>query len=248
MNTERERYILERILAQKSVTVKELAQELFISEPSIRRDLASLEKQNLLRRVHGGAFLPESALGELKIPFAIRELEQSDAKMIMAKKAIELIHDNDVIFLDASSSAYTLIPFLAAKRNLTVVTSGIKAIQKLAEYNINTISTGGRLLNSCLSLVGEESYDVICGINADVVFFSCRGVSEDGRLTDISDAENNVRKKMIRYAKKSYLLCASKKFKHTYYHNLCHANDITGIISEKESAFLDIAGLQCELK
>ncbi len=240
MNKSREKYILEQLLAKKSVTVKELAAELYASEPSVRRDLSSLEKQNLLRRVHGGAVLLESALSELKIPFAIRELEQSDAKIIMAKKAAELVHDDDVVFLDASSSAYALIPFLAAKKSLTVITSGIKTLGKLAEYNINSISTGGRLINSCMSLVGEEAYSVIDSFNADVVFFSCRGLSYDGKLTDISDGEDLVRKRMISNSKKSYLLCASDKIGKVYYHNLCNIDDITGVISEKSCCDNDL--------
>ncbi len=233
MNKEREKYILEKLLAQKQVSVKELAKELYTSEPSVRRDLASLENQNLLRRIHGGAVLLESALSELRIPFVIRELEQSDAKIIMAQKAIELVHDNDVIFLDASSSAYALIPFLAAKKNLTVITNGLKAMYKLAEYNINTVSTGGKLLNSCLALVGENSYEVINGFNADIAFFSCRGLSLGGKLTDISEEEDNVRKQMIKNSNKSYLLCAAEKIGKTYYHNLCTVKEISGIITEK---------------
>lgn len=232
MNKDREKFILEKLLSQKQVTVKELAKQLYTSEPSIRRDLASLENQNLLRRIHGGAVLSENTLSELKIPFAIRELEQCDAKLIMAKKAINLVSDNDVIFLDASSSAYALIPFLATKKNLTVITSGIKTISKLAEYNINSISTGGKLINSCLSLVGEEAYDIIDSFNADIAFFSCRGLSYDGKLTDISDGEDNVRKRMIKNSKKNFLLCASDKLGKIYSHNLCNIKDITGIITE----------------
>ncbi len=234
MNKEREQYILEKLLANKKVTVKELAKQLYTSEPSIRRDLVSLEKQNLLKRVHGGAILLETALSELKIPFVIRELEQSDAKIRIAKKAIELVKDNDVIFLDASSSAYTLIPFLATKKNITVITSGIKTLSKLAEYNINSICTGGRLMNSCLSLVGEEAYNIIDSFNADIAFFSCRGLSYDGKLTDIADDEDNVRKRMIKNSKKSYLLCASNKIGNVYHHNLCSIDDITAVICENE--------------
>ena len=126
-----------------------------------------------------------------------------------------------------------MIPLLASKKNLTVITSGVKALSKLAEYGINTISTGGTLINSCLSLVGADACKTIEIYNADIAFFSCRGVSDDGLLTDISPEENNVRKKMIKYAKKSYLLCATEKFNKRYFHNLCHKNDITGIIHEK---------------
>lgn len=232
MSIDREKQILEILLKEKEVKVRQLAKALFISEPSVRRDLQNLEKQNLIKRTHGGAMLEESALSKNKIPFLLREYEQSSAKAIIAEKAIDLICDNDVIFLDASTSCYYLIPFLVTKRNLTVITNGVKALTKLAEYGINTVSTGGALLNSCLALVGDEAYKTIEKYNADIAFFSCRGVSESGYLTDISPEENNVRRKMIKHSKKAYLLCATDKFGKSYFHNLCHENDINGIIHE----------------
>ena len=231
MSKERDKEILEILVARKQATVKELARSLFVSEPSIRRDLAHLEKQNLIKRVHGGAVIEETALSKNKIPFAIRELEQSNAKVIIAQKAIELVHDNDVIFLDASTSAYQLIPFLQSKRNITVITNGVRALEKLAEYDINTISTGGSLVASCMALVGEDAYRTIESINADIAFFSCRGLSSEGYLTDIAPAENHVRQKMIRNSKRSYLLCTSDKFGKKYFHNLCHSRELDGIIS-----------------
>ena len=86
MNIEREKQILEVLLKEKRVTVRQLAKRLFISEPSVRRDLARLEKQNLIKRVHGGAVLEETALSKNKIPFLIREYEQSSAKTLIAQK------------------------------------------------------------------------------------------------------------------------------------------------------------------
>lgn len=233
MSAEREKRILEILLKEKRCSVKDLAKALYISQPSVRRDLQSLEAQNLIKRVHGGAMLEESAVCKNKIPFLIREYEQSGAKAILARKAAELVCDGDVIFLDASTSCYYLIPYLAGKKGITVVTSGVKALSKLAEYDIRTVSTGGTLINSCLALVGEEAYQTLESFNADLAFFSCRGVSEDGYLTDISPEENGVRKKMIRRAKRSYLLCATEKFGKRYFHNLCHKDEIDGIITEK---------------
>lgn len=233
MSAEREKRILEILLKEKKCTVRDLAMALFISEPSVRRDLQSLEGQHLIKRIHGGAVLEESALSKNKIPFLIREYEQSSAKALLARKAVELIGDGDVVFLDASTSCYYMIPYLAAKKGITVVTSGVKALSKLAEYDIRTVSTGGDLINSCLALVGDEAYRTLESFHADLAFFSCRGVSEEGYLTDISPEENGVRKKMMRHAKRSYLLCATEKFGKRYYHNLCHRDEIDGIITEE---------------
>ena len=232
MSNERDKAILELLLKEKQVTVKQLASHLYISEPSVRRDLARLERQHLIKRIHGGAMIEKDALSKSKIPFTIRELEQSDAKIIIAKKAMELIHDNDVIFLDASTSAYNIIQFLPSKKNITVVTNGVRALEKLAEYDINTISTGGNLIASCKALVGDDAYRTIESINANIAFFSCRGLSDEGFLTDIAPAENHVRKHMIKNSRQSYLLCTSDKFGKQYYHKLCHKDEIDGILTD----------------
>lgn len=234
MNKERQKSILEILLKKKQITVKELASALYISEPSVRRDLADLEKQNLIKRTHGGAVLEETVLSKSKIPFIIREYEQSSAKAIIAKKAAKYIKDNDVIFLDASTSAFRLIPFLVSKTNITVITNGVKALSSLADLNINTVSTGGKLINSCLALVGEEAYRTIDSINANIAFFSCRGISSDGYLTDISPEEDYVRQRMIKNSERSFALCATDKMGKKHFHNLCHKDDIDGIISETD--------------
>ena len=232
MSKEREKEILKLLLAKKKITVNELSNLLFTSESSIRRDLARLENQQLVKRIHGGAIIEENSISTLKIPFVMRELEQSDAKIKIAKQAVEYINDYDVIFLDASSSAYSLVPFLAVKNHLTVITSGTKTLVKLGEYGIKAISTGGELLPSCQSLVGEEAYRTIESFNANSVFFSCRGLSDDGFLTDISDSENNVRRKMIAHSKNAYLMCASNKLGQKYFHNLCTVKDISKVICD----------------
>ena len=232
MNKEREKSILEILLKEKKVSVGDLAKRLFASEPSIRRDLARLEEQKLVKRTHGGAVLEESNHSDMKIPFLIREMEQSDAKLIMARQAAELVHDGDVIMMDASSSAYSLIPFLATKSRITVITSGVKALTKLGEYNIPVYSTGGRLLPSCYSLAGEEAYRILDDYNADIVFFSCRGISAKGMATDFSIEENLVRRKMLEKSRCKVLLCDSKKIGKEYMHNLCRMDEVDYILSE----------------
>lgn len=232
MNSEREQRILEILLQEKQVTVKDLSKRLFTSEPSIRRDLVTLENQHLLRRVYGGAILEENDVTKRRIPFQIREMDQQQEKIRIAKKAAALVGDNAFLFLDSSSSAYNMIPFLTGKKNLTVITNGLKTQIKLSENNIRTISTGGMILNGSYALCGDESYKTIERYNADFFFFSCRGLSDDGELTDISEPEDYVRLKMIAHSASSYLLCNSNKISTKYAHHLCHASELSGIISE----------------
>ncbi len=232
MNKEREKIILEKIIKDKRVYVKSLAREIYASEPSIRRDLQNLEKQGFLKRVHGGAILEESSTSALKIPFVIRELEQSDEKLKMAKKAAELVRDGYTVMLDGSSSAYNIIPFLSEKSNITIITNGIKALQRAGEYNINAFSTGGYLLPSCQTLVGEAAHRMISSFNADILFFSCRGLTEEGLLTDFSIEEDAARQHMMKRSKTKVLLCSSNKLGKKYMHTICTKDDIEYIVSD----------------
>ncbi len=231
MNKEREKYILKKLLAERRVEVKSLAKEMYASEPSIRRDLVSLEKQGFLRRVHGGAIIEEDGNSRTKIPFLLRELEQSDEKLICAKRASELVCDGNVVFLDSSSSAYNVIPFLTSKSRLTVVTNGVKALEKAGEYNIKAISTGGDYIPQCCALVGESAREAVREYNADIMFFSCRGLSQSGKLTDFSREEDGVRREMMKNAKRVYLICTGDKVGKEYFHNICNITDIDGVIS-----------------
>lgn len=232
MNKNREHQIIKILLRQKKATVKELSERLYASMPSIRRDLANLENAHMVKRVHGGAVLDMHNKSDTLIPFILRELEQSDAKTTIAKKAAQLVNNGDLIFIDASTSAYAIVPFLINKTNITIITSGIKTLQLAGEYGITAFSTGGELLASCLSLIGAEACHMIENYTADIMFFSGRGISEDGAVTDFSVEENWVRRVMLKHSRKRVLLCDSNKVGKLYMNTVCTVNDLDYIVSE----------------
>ena len=80
---------------------------------------------------------------------------------------------------------------------------------------------------------GAAQWNAARDDRADAVFFSCRGLSLDGQLTDISDAENYARQRMIAQSRRAYLLCGSAKIGHTYFHHLCTVRSLTGVICEQ---------------
>lgn len=229
---EREDKILNALLEKNSMTTQELSARLFVSVPTLRRDLIKLEQMGKIIRTHGGAQLIKKSADE-KIPIFLREQEQNDAKEIMARKAVELIRDGDIIMLDGSTSAYRIIPHLISFKNLIVITSSAKSSFLLGRLGINNICTGGKMITRSLSYVGEDAENTVKRYNADIVFFSCRGLSMDGKLTDNSIEENSLRKIMLRHARKKVFLCDSSKLDHTYLNNLCHLSEVDEIICEK---------------
>lgn len=233
MISQRHRRILEELENKPDITVRELAKLLFVSEPTIRRDFTELEEKGFITKVYGGAILHQGA-ADREIPFFFRQQEKSSVKARMGAKAASLIKDGMVIMLDGSTTAFHLIPYLAQRKDLIVVTSGAKTAVALAEANIRTFCTGGQMLIHSFSYVGEQAESFVRNINADILFFSCHGLSENGYATDLSIEEANLRKVMFQYCKKKILLCDSSKFDRTCFYNICHVGQIDDIITEKE--------------
>ncbi len=229
-NIERQQEILNILEENKSVSVTKLCKLLFVSAPTIRRDLSILENQGKVLRTHGGVVLRQAA--ENEIPLMLREEQNSLSKQIIAEKAAARISDGNVIFLDASSTVAHIIPHLKKFNDIIVVTNSPKTSLKLGEENIRNYCTGGLLLAHSIAYVGNEAEEFVSNINADIFFFSSRGYLVDGNITDSSVEEAAVKKAMIKHADKSFYLCDSSKKNKKYMYNICSVNDVTGIINE----------------
>ena len=228
---EREKEYL-RILSEREHTVSELAARLYVSEPTVRRDVVAMREKELVSSKRGRISLNVHS-PDKRVPAFIRELSEGDKKRKIAEKAKHLIKDGMVIMLDASTTAYCLLPHLADFRNLFVITSGARTALALAEMGIRTLCTGGELIAESYSYVGGDALRTLFAYNADIAFFSCHTLSDDGIAADNSIAENDIRKMMIKKSKRSYLLCDSSKFSSISLNTLCDIKDIDGMISDR---------------
>ena len=220
------------LLAQKPHSIKELAEKLFISEPTVRRDIIVLKEKGLVTSQKGIVALKTNSPDQ-RIPLFIRHLEQNEKKQSIARKALRHIKDGDVIMLDASTTAFHLLAHLTEFKNILVITNGAKTALEAASMGIRTICTGGELMYDSFCYVGTDAESVLRNYNADVAFFSCRGISDGGIASDNSILENSIRKIMIKNSKKSYLLCDSSKLGKTYLNTLCNVKELNGVISDK---------------
>ena len=220
-----------RLLAEREYTVKELAARLYISEPTVRRDIAALAKKDLVvcRR---GLVSQKAHLPDRRIPLSLRDAEENEEKRRIAARAIAHVRDGDVVMLDATTTAMHLLEHLATLPNVLVITNGAKTAVEAAALGIRTLCTGGELDTESFCYIGPDAEGMLRRYNADVAFFSCRGVSEDGVATDTSILENSIRSIMIQNAKKSYLLCTKSRIGKTYMHSLVAMDRITEMITD----------------
>jgi len=211
--------ILLLLREKQAASVRELSEKLYASEATIRRDLSALEQKGLIRRMRGGAALVDDATREL--PLYMREMQQVEAKRIIAARAARHLQDGQIIFLDASSTVMQLIPYLEARRHLTIITNGMKTAQELSSLPHKTYCTGGLMLHNSSAYVGNYAADFVANFNADLFFFSSRGVSDSGMITDASSEETHIRQVMFAHSCKHIFLYDHTKIGKTFCYNLC---------------------------
>lgn len=231
---ERLNQIILELQKNPEITVREMSQKLNFSEPTIRRDYTELEKRGIITKFYGGVSLNRNAgAADREIPFILRENERSKPKEKMGMMASQYLKDGMVIMLDGSTSAYHLVPYLSRFKDIIVITSGAKTAVALAELQIPVFCTGGRMRTNSFSYIGKEAEDAVRKYNADIMFFSCHGLSADGRMTDPSVDECHLRQVMMQKSREKYLLCDSSKFNNIHFYDMGSVDQLNGIISDQ---------------
>lgn len=231
---ERHNLIILELQKNPNITVREMAAKLNFSEPTIRRDYTELARRGIITKAYGGVILNRIAgAADREIPFILRENERSKPKEKMGLLASQYIRDGMVIMLDGSTSAYHLVPCLSKFKDIIVVTSGAKTAVALAELHIPVFCTGGKMRTNSFSYIGKEAEDAVQKYNADIMFFSCHGLSAEGRMSDPSVEECHLRQVMMQKAKKKYLLCDSSKLNKSYFYDMGSIRQLDGVISDQ---------------
>ena len=186
---ERLHIIEQRIHADGSVRIDELATALQVSEMTIRRDLDELERLGVARRVRGGAV----AIGPER--FAERHRHNAKAKAVIAAKLQELLPDRGTVAFDASTTVHRLAAELDGARDLFVLTNGIDTFQALGDTpGISTTLTGGRLEPRTGSLVGPIATRTAQAFLFDVFICSATAVDPEFGSSESSLAEADVKR------------------------------------------------------
>lgn len=230
---DREEKILNILYEKSFVRSSELAKMLYVSVSTLRRDLEKLEQKDLIVKEHGICKLSKKLRDE-RGSYELREQQYNTAKLKIAKEAIKRIKDGDNIMMDGSSTVYSMIHLMEDYKNLLIITNNAKVSFALGTMNIHNISTGGHMAKKTFSYVGQEAINAIKNFNADIMFFSCKGLTDEGYLTDTFKEENDVRREMMKYAKKRIALIDSSKVGKKYLYNLCHISEVDEVICEEK--------------
>lgn len=228
--TERHTEILRILARKKRCSVHELASALFVSEATIRRDLTQLAAESKIQKVFGGALLCETYSSE--VPYEVRVKSFVGNKEQICRRAIELVQEGMTLFLDGSTTPEFLVPGLRQFHDLQIITNSPRIPILLANSNFSVFCIGGTINHLSQSYSGPISEQIVAGMNADLFFFSARGLSEDGKITDSSHSEGHLKQTMLSNAKKSCFLCSSEKIGSTYSFTIAKSCDMDYVFSD----------------
>lgn len=225
----RREIILKEIEDNKEVDILELSKKLEVSEMTVRRDLKKLESSGKLLRTYGGA-ITVSQNNNLDDTIKGRIKKNKEEKTLIAKCAGELIEDDDIIMIDASTTALALCKHIANKK-ITVVTNSISVTSALSgSENVTVVVVCGILRNKSLSLVGPYVEDSFKKFNIKKCFISAKALSFEYGLTDINMFEVETKKAAIAVSKEVIVLVDHTKLNNVSLLKVCDYNIMSKII------------------
>ncbi|CAN5637729.1 DeoR/GlpR family DNA-binding transcription regulator [soil metagenome] len=223
--------ILELLKEDGSAKVIDLAKIFKVTEVTIRQDLEKLEKDGLVTKEHGGAYLKN--VEDQVRTFSLGNQENIDKKELIATKCLEFIESGDSIILDSGSTTTEIAKKLRGYKNLTVITNALNIALILgAEPGIEVIMTGGEFKPPTLSLTGQKAADFFKGINVQKLFLATAGLSLKSGLTYPSISDLVVKKAMIDAADTTYLVADSTKIGKSAFASLGALSLINYIITD----------------
>lgn len=231
MQSLRQKEILEILYQKGQVSVSELANTLYVTEMTIRRDLTEMEKGGFLRRYRGGAVLKIN-IGEM--PISERLLMDRQEKEELASKCVEYLSDGMTVFIDSSSTCQYVIPYLAQYKNVKVVTNSISALLTISKLHISSILIGGEYYEQDMCAVGSLAERYVSELNVDVAFFTTAAISHDGVISDFDIKQTAIRKIVMKNASKNIFLFEKEKFGKKFLYTLCTKKDATAVLIADE--------------
>ena len=213
------------------VEVAQLAQTLDVTPETVRRDLTALQATGLLRRVHGGAILPEG--GGFETDLAVRESVHVEEKARIAEAALAWLPERGAIALDGGSTTHRLAQILPRDRALTVVTNNLAIAVRLADRKDLTVHVvGGRLRGRTLTTVDEVALAYLRNVHLDVVFLGTNGFSIERGMTTPDSAEAAVKRALVAAARQRVLLTDHTKFGLDHFAQVADLAEVDVVITD----------------
>ena len=237
MDNIRIRQILAYLKTQKSCTLKELMDAFGVSSATIHRDVAILVKRDAVERVRGGLIYNETpAPSGNAAAYQERVVTRRPEKIMVAQKALHVIEEGDIIFLDSSTTVYELALLLTHGEfdHLTIITNAIPVMHLFRKFpaHWSLIGLGGNYDPQLNSILGISALEQLARYNLTKAFVSGFGL-DDKTATTNHEHQAEILRKVLDAADKRYLLIDHTKFGRKGLYRIAARGGFDAIISDR---------------
>ncbi|MEK3888100.1 DeoR/GlpR family DNA-binding transcription regulator [Bacillus sp. FSL K6-3431] len=238
LSEERKKIIMDEIDIRGKVRVVSLAEQLQVSNETIRRDLEALEKTEKLKRVYGGAV--KSSYEDGEPPYQQRQIINREEKISIGKQASLLINDGDTIFLDTGTTVLEAAKFIEGFKRLTIITNSLPTANFLKDslsqglFRGKLIILGGEVSPDQQSVSGYLCEEMLKNFYVDKAFLSVGGVSVKTGISDYDLNESAISKIVTSYSNEVIVLADHSKIGVQSFSSIITLDKIDVIISDKE--------------
>ena len=229
---QRHQTILDHIRSKGRILVTEIAQELGVTEVTIRRDLTYLAQNGLLKKTYGGAVLGAS---EMNVSVRYRQTRNLTAKRIIGRLAADLIHDGDNVYLEAGSTCYEIIPHLAHKKDLTVIVNSLHLMSRLHEQvQHKIIILGGQYRQDRMDMIGPTAELAISQLSGFTAFTGADDISLDSGISGADVATVSFTKTVLRRASRIVFVGDRSKFDNPALYKIADLYELDVIVTNAD--------------
>jgi DeoR/GlpR family transcriptional regulator of sugar metabolism len=239
MNKVRTLQMVDYVMQRRYCSTDELMRAFQISPATVRRDIADMVRANYLRKVHGGVAVIEAAPEVVRPaddgPLAQRIRANPEQKAQIARFAASLIASGDILFLDSSTTALSVVRQLqkSTLQSLTIVTNSVPIIQefRLLPARFVLLSVGGSFNAQLNSFLGKAALDALRRFQIDKAFLSAAGITSAGLFT-YHESHAEFLKAVLDVARETCFLLDSNKFNKIALFDICPLDGFDTLISD----------------
>jgi DeoR family glycerol-3-phosphate regulon repressor len=223
--------ILEIARAEGRVTVEDLAARLGVTAQTIRRDLAELDSDGQIERVHGGAVLRS---GTVNIAWRQRRALQAEEKRAIARACAQSIPEGASVFLAIGTTVEAVAEELSRRADLMAVTNNLNVANMLqAGAEAQVIVTGGRVRRADGGLTGTLAAAAARQFRVDVAIIGCSALDPSGDLMDFDLDEVGVSRALIEQARKTWVVADHSKLSRTAPARIASLSEVDSLFTDR---------------
>lgn len=228
---QRREKIVQLLRQKQQISVEQLAQQVNVSDWTIRRDLAALEETHQVRRFYGGVALALE-------PGQLEQLEfnaqtQALAKVAIGRATAQMLTSNQFVALAAGTTTTQVALALRGRSDLAIMTNALNIAQELSrEPGIRLTCAGGEVHGDYYTLTGPVTERALSTHYYDVAVVGVSGISIEQGFSVNSQANAASISIMLRNAHRRIVVADHTKFGKVSYAFLVQLSEVNTIVTD----------------